>query len=140
MPNRADLSKLALTQEEKELRIQRLTEMEDRIYERSAGIIEAFLSFHEVAPDQVEPPKGWIDEYGIEGALQKLLVAKAGWLPPSQAPSTFKLATQVFTAITRGRGGNGRVVANQVNVKIALPPPTTREHPGQQVYEVKDLE
>lgn len=127
-------------EKQKEMRLARIEELENEIFERAAGVVNAFCAFTEVDPRQAEPPESWITEYGREGAAQRLMVAKAGWLPASVAPAGAKLAAQVMAGIARGRGYRVRVTQNNLNVKIALPAPTTPEHPGPVVYEVRDLE
>ena len=125
---------------QKDVRLARIEELENRIFERASGVVDAALSFHEVRPQQTEPPEGWIAEFGAEGAHARLEVAKAGWLPASLAPNGFKLAAQVMAGIARGRGYRVKVTQNNLNVKIALPAPTSSAHPGPVTYEVRDLE
>lgn len=141
MPTGEELATLVKDEKAKEERLERMAQMEDRIYQRANGVLEAALSFHEVAPDAQLPPADWVSEYGAEGARQRLEVAKAGWLPQSEAPNAFKLAAQVTAGISRGRAFRGqRVVQNQLNVKISLPAPTSREHPGLEQYPSKEIE
>lgn len=127
-------------EKQKAIRAARIEELENEIYDRATAVVNAAMSFTEVAPDQAEPPPSWIAEFGLEGARQRLIVAKAGWLPQSVAPNGFKLAAQVMAGIARGRGYRVRVTQNNLNVKIALPAPTNTAHPGQTTYEVRDLE
>lgn len=114
----------------KEQRLARIEELEDRVFDRAAGVLEAALSFHEVTPHQTEPPAQWVEEYGEEGARQRLEVAKASWLPQSLAPNGTKLASLVYTGIQRARGHKAAFHAKVVNVKIALPAPTSSAHPN----------
>jgi hypothetical protein len=113
----------------KEQRLARIEELEDRVCETAAGVIEAALSFYEVTPNQQEPPPEWIALYGEKGAHQRLAVAKSGWLPQNLAPSATKLASYIYTGITRARGHKTTLSARVVNVKIALPAPTSAAHP-----------
>ena len=136
---------LALTQElrdekRKEARLARIEELEDDTFERANGVVNAFMAFGEIDPDQSEPPEAWIEEYGLAAARQRLAVAKMGWAPASVAPAGAKLAAQVMAGIARGRGYRVRVTQNNLNVKLSLPAPTTAEHPGPITYEVRDLE
>lgn len=114
----------------KEARQQRIQELEDRVSDTAAGVLEATLAFHEVTPQQQEPPEEWIALYGEKGAYQRLAIAKAGWLPQSLAPNATKLASFVYTAIARARGHKATFSARVVNVKIALPAPTSAAHPN----------
>lgn len=113
----------------REERMARITELEDRVCDRAAGVIEAVLSFHEVSPRQTEPPADWVEQYGEDGAKQRLEVAKSGWLPNSEAPNATKLASYIYTGITRARGHKVNFNARTLNVKIALPAPTSSAHP-----------
>ncbi len=125
----------------REERLARIAAIEDRVYDRAAAVVEAFLSFHEVLPNQDEAPPDWIEKYGLEGARQRLHVAKAGWMPQSLAPAAAKLAVQVMAGIARGRSTRVKVNAQNINVKIALPAPTSAQHPmGPPAFEVRDIE
>lgn len=134
------LRKELADEKQKALRLARIEELEQEIFERACGIVNAALSFHEVAPNQTEPPEAWVAELGPEAAKQKLEIAKASWLPQSLAPNGFKLAAQVATGIARGRGYRAKITQNTLNVKISLPAPTTREHPGPITYETRKLD
>jgi len=124
----------------KEERLVRIIELEDRIFERASGVVEAALSFHEVTPFQEEPPADWIAQYGLEGAKQRLGVAKSGWMPQTMAPSAVKLAVQTMIGIARGRGYRVQVSQNTLNVKIELPAPTSAQHPMGEAYPVKEID
>jgi len=126
---------------QKEIRLARIEELENEIFERASGVVNAVLSFTEVTHDQDEPPAEWVAELGREAAVQKLRIAKLGYLPASIAPNAIKLALQAQVGIARGRAYRGaKLTQNNVNVRIALPAPTSAEHPGPTVYEVRDLE
>lgn len=128
-------------EEQKAIRLERMDQLEQRVYEYAGGIVEALLAFGEVTPDQQEPPAEWVKQYGREGAEQRLRMAKAGWMPQAIFPAGGKIALQAMTGIARGRAyRNAKLTQNNFNVKIALPAPTSREHPGPTVYEVRDLE
>jgi hypothetical protein len=135
------LAKELKDEKQKLVRQERMEELELRVYEHAGGVVEAFLSFADVHPQQTEPPPDWVERYGYDAACKRLAVAKGGWLPVSQAPAGAKTAAQLLTGITRGRAHrNQKLTQNNINVKIALPAPTSREHPGPTVYEVRDLE
>lgn len=124
----------------KEARIERIEAIEAEIFEHTSGIAQAYLDFHQVHPHQTEPPPEWVEQFGEVGAKQRLAVAKAGWLPQAAAPSAVTQAFRFLFASGKARRHNVRVQASNLNVTIALPPPTTREHPGPVEYEVRDLE
>jgi len=121
-------------------RMARIEELENRVFETAAGIVEALFAFHEVSPQQAEPPASWIAEFGEEAAMQRLAVAKAGWLPPSLSPTAVNHAVKMMTGISRSRAHKTSLTQNNLNVKLVLPAPTSREHPGPVVYETKDLD
>lgn len=127
-------------EKQKALRLARIEALEDEIFERAVGVVNAALSFAEISPTQTEPPEAWIAELGYEAAKQKLEIAKLGHLPQSLAPNGFKLAAQVATGIARGRGYRAKITQNNLNVKISLPPPTTVAHPGPITYETRELD
>lgn len=128
-------------EKQKLIRQERMEALEQRVYEHAGGVVEALLAFTEIDPQQADPPPDWVERYGEVAARQRLQVAKAAWLPAASFPAGGKLAVQVLTGITRGRQHrNQKLTQNNINVKIALPAPTSREHPGPVVYEVRDLE
>lgn len=124
----------------KEQRLARLEDLEDRVYEQSAAAVEEFLAFREIRHDQQEPPAQWVAEYGQEEAERRLNLAKAGWLPASISPVGVKVALAAMNGISRARAYKVKVTQNNLNVKIALPAPTTTAHPGPITYEVRDLD
>lgn len=127
--------------QQKEQRLARLEQMENEIFERASGVLNAALSFHEVDPRQAEPPEAWIAEYGLEGARQRLGIAKNAWLPPNLAANGTKLAAQFVIGSMRARGYRaGKTINNVLNAQIVLPAPTTRQTPGAHVYQTKVIE
>lgn len=124
----------------KEKRMARIEELENEVMEEATQVLLAFLAFHEVTPNQTEPPAEWIERFGRDAALKRLALAKTGWLPTSVAPAAVTIAAKAHTGISRGRKHNLRVTQNTLNVKIALPAPTSRDNPGPTVYEVRELE
>lgn len=131
-----------LSDRNKEKRIERIAEIEDKVFDISTQVVMAHLAFTEVDPDQEDPPPEWVAQFGEVAARRRMIVAKSGYLPASQMPSAVKLAAMVRTSISRAYSQQHRGVGalNQVNVKIALPAPTSAEHPGEKVYEIKDLD
>lgn len=126
---------------EKAARLARMVEIEDEVFQTAAGIVQANLDFYQVRPDQQEPPPEWIACYGEAAAKQRLEIAKAGWLPNSQAASAVGLAARVVTAISRTRRHMAMNAGpREVNAKIALPAPTAAGMPGAPVYPSKEVE
>lgn len=110
------------------------------MFETAAEVVEGVLRFKDVSFDQTEPPEEWVLEYGEAEAKKKLALARSGWLPASTAPAGFQVALRALTGIARSHGYKVKVTQNNLNVKIALPAPTTAEHPGPVTYEVRELE
>lgn len=126
---------------EKAARLARMMEIEDEVFQAAAGILKASLDFYQVTPDQTEPPPEWVEQFGLDAAKKRLAVAKAGWLPPSLAPASVKLATQVYAGSTRARRHQAlNAGPREVNAKIALPAPTSAGMPGAPAYPEKVVE
>lgn len=139
MQERVELSKALVDPTKREERLARIAEIEDRIYQRASGVLEAVLSFHEVSPNQQEPPEQWVEEYGLEGARQRLAVAKSGWLPPSHAPTAPKLALQFVAGVRRAQG-KVNIGKQEINVKLNLPAPTSAKYQVTEAYETREIE
>ena len=116
-------------EQKKQLRLARIEALQDRVYDHAAGVVEATLAFHEVTPDQQEPPPDWVEEYGETAAKQRLRIAKAGWMPASLAPAAVKLAAQVMAGIDRGRSHGTKNNIRELNVQIQLPAPVSGHEP-----------
>jgi hypothetical protein len=131
-----------VSERNKEKRLERIAEIEDKVFDISTQVVLAHLAFTEVDPLQEDPPPEWVEQFGEVAARRRMIVAKSGYLPASQMPSAVKLAAMVRTSISRAYSQQHRGVGalNQVNVKIALPAPTSVEHPGEEVYPVLELD
>lgn len=126
-----------------EARLARLQEIEDQLFEAAAGIMQAHMAVGEVDPDQQEPPPDWVEKYGLAAARRRLVIAKLGYAPHAQMPSAVKLSAAYMTGVMRGRQYAAKQLGPRVlNVKIALPAPTSAEHPqpGQAEYPSKEIE
>lgn len=143
----------------REERLQALAVLEDEIFERSASIVNHSLHFAQLDPREYVPGEkdepevleakwqkrqelalaAWPDLSERDRA-ERLLVVEASWRPMSSSPVGLRLAQQTMIGIARARGHKVSV-ANQMNVQIRLPAPTSKEHPehGEQ-YEVIDVE
>jgi hypothetical protein len=133
-----DLSS-GLTPEAKELRLARMREIEDECLQRAIGNCNAIQCFSEVSRDEENPPESWVQELGLEAAQKKLAIAKEGWKPQKEAPFGAIQAMQIMIGIAKARGQSVRVGTLELNARISLPAPTTSEHPGPVVYEVRDI-
>jgi hypothetical protein len=124
----------------RETRLARIEELENEVFEKAVGVLSDYLAFREVRHDQAEPPAAWVEEVGQEEAERRLNMAKAAWLPASLAPAGAALAARMVAGISRGRNYRVKLTQNNLNVKIALPAPTSSANPGPITYEVRDLE
>ncbi len=130
-----------LSDRAREERVERLTQLEDRVYLRATDILESAMGFEEIEEHAAEPPAHWVEQLGQEGAERKLRLAKRMWEPGNMAPAGVALAQKIHSGISKARGMNKvKLTQNNLNVKIELPAPTSREHPGPDVYEVKELD
>jgi hypothetical protein len=128
-------------EDRRKARLARMLDIEDEVFQTAAGILKANLDFHQVGPTQMEPPPEWIERYGREAALQRLAVARAGWMPQSLAPSAVKLASQVVVGIGRARRHQAAQLGpTEINVKLQLPAPTSADQPGAPEYPSKEIE
>lgn len=128
---------------ERERRNERLREIEDQIFYKSAALVEAHMDHFEVSPDQEEPPPAWVERYGADAARQRLKVAKTGWLPKRDCPSGVDLAGKFLIGSVRARAyRQANPVQQNLNVKINLPAPTSKDHPTLEAegYPIKELE
>ena len=129
-----------LAQQERQKRLELMTDLEDGIQERCLRVLDGYLAFEEVRPDSQEPPPEWVAKYGVEGAERRLALARVGWMPKQYTPGAFDAAQKFVTGTQKARSEK-RVGGTQLNVQmLVFPAPTTREHPGPVVYEVKELE
>lgn len=118
-----------------------IAEAEDRVHMTAVGILEATLDFHLVEPDQVIPPEDWVEQYGEKVAIQRLRVARAGWMPAGKAPIALRIAPAVVVGIAKARGQQAASRQPiEVNARIALPAPTSAEHPGPVEYPTKEID
>lgn len=122
-------------------RLERMEAVEDEIFQASSQIVAATLAGAEIDPSQPEPPASWVATYGPEGAKQRHKVAVHSWLPKSQAPMFMHMAQHITLGVARMRALRaGEISIRELNVKIALPAPTSAEHPGPVQYEVREIE
>jgi len=117
-----------------------MTELEDEVFVEASGIVSAALAFHEVSPEQRDPPPEWVQQLGEEAARRKLQLAKLMWMKRADMPGGVELASKLLVGIARGRGHRGKVTIRELNATINLPAPTSAGHPGGVVYPTKDIE
>lgn len=124
----------------KEERLAKIEQLENKVFEQAVEVVSGFLDFSTIRPDQEEPPPEWVAQYGQESAEMRLMLAKTAWAPKSLQPAGVDTAVRAMTAISRSKGHRVKLTQNNLNVKIALPAPTSASHPGPVTYEVRDLE
>lgn len=134
---------IRLEEREKELRLKRLQDLEDQIFYKAAAVVDAHASFFEVSALQQDPPPEWIEKYGTVGAAQRLEVARTGWGKKADCPSGVDLASKFLIGSMRARAyRSSKQVQQNLNVKINLPAPTSKDHPTleAEAYPVKEIE
>lgn len=124
----------------REERWEKMERVQDEVFASAAGIMQAFMAFAEIEPDQQEPPEEWIAEFGPKGAALRLKVAKLGWGRKDEMPGGVAVAEKVYTGINKARQKSQRATQAPLNVTISLPAPTSAEHPGGETYPVRELE
>ena len=102
----------------------------------NVAAIQSFSQFH---PSDENPPESWVQELGLEAARKKFDRAKKGWGSVKDAPFGAVQALHLVIGIAKARGQSVRVGTLELNARISLPAPTTAEHPGPVVYEVRDI-
>ena len=135
-----DLTKAYASDSARTLRMERMLAIEDEILEHSLGIVRGMLSAAEIRPSDENPPEEWVQRLGKEAAEQQLAVARECWLPASKMPGFVVHSTHLVVGIAKARGQKIHLRAGELNVKISLPAPTTAEHPGEVVYETREIE
>jgi hypothetical protein len=106
----------------------------ERVTELARGIVEAGLSFADISPADVAPPKKWVDALGVEEAERKFRLARAAWLPSREAPAGLGIATDILKMDAKVQAAKGAPpthlgIAIQVNVQ-------PREYP--EIIEAED--
>lgn len=83
--------------------MQRLDEIENKVFDASANLIIDALSYSEVDPNSEEPPVEWVVELGPKRAHQKWVIAKSAWLSSKEAPIALTIAQNVYRAISASK-------------------------------------
>lgn len=124
--------------------LQKIQDVEDSVLVSACHIVEAHLSFHEVSPYEENPPEEWVEQYGVKAAELRLKVAKTGHLPVKDLPSGVVTAQRVMLGMAKARGQAPAVLINQGGAlpvrTMALPSPATKQHPGPEQYESREVE
>lgn len=81
--------------------LQRIEAVQNRLMERSVGVLEDALSFSDIDPEDESPPKEWIEKLGHDRAWQKFRVAKGAWLNGKAAPAGIGVAKSVFVSVAK---------------------------------------
>lgn len=79
-------------------RREELKRIEQGILTSALEVVHHTLDFAAISPEDEHPPKAWVDELGLEGAMRKFRVAKEGWKSAKEAAVGIKVATQIASA------------------------------------------
>lgn len=114
---------------DKNAQLEKLQAMEDRILEKSASQVLDGLHYADIDPDTDTPPAAWVEELGMERAMDRLRAAKYNLLPSSEAPVGAKHAIMVHAAITKARAQekNPQTMLNIGKVYLTVAPPVFPE-------------
>jgi hypothetical protein len=80
-----------------------LQSIEDKLFDRSAEILEGALRFTEVNPTDTEPPAEWINEFGYTKAKRMLQSATTAWMSAKNAPVGIKVAESIARGVMKAR-------------------------------------
>lgn len=107
----------------------RLERIQDDLLERSLAVVDGSVSFADIEPGALEPPPEWIEQYGHEGAMRRLRVARASWMNAKEAPVGIKVAAQVAVGILRAKAQekSGPKTLNIAVVQMTAPLPQFEE-------------
>ncbi len=100
----------------------------ERVVELSQQIVEAGLSFADISPADVAPPKEWVDKLGAKEAQRKFRMAQAAWLPNREAPTGISIATDILKMDAKVKAAKSAPQAPTLNIAIQMNM-TPREYP-----------
>ena len=92
----------------------------ERVVELSQQIVEAGLSFADISPADVAPPKAWVDKLGAEQAERKFRMARAAWLPSREAPTGISIATDILKMDAKVKAAKKTTAPATLNVAIQV--------------------
>jgi len=117
-----------------------IEDAEDRMHERSLGIIEGLLGFVDLSREELisnEPPERWVLEHGVEEAERMFRLALLGNTPKNDAPVGVTVATKMAEAAIKARatreGG-----ARTLNVQTLHMPQVASLYPTREVVDVDE--
>jgi hypothetical protein len=67
-------------------------QVEEKLYVEATEILSDTFAAREVKPDTEVPPAEWLERMTPAQAEQKLLIARAGWLPMKESPAFVQTA------------------------------------------------
>lgn len=106
-----------------------LRAIESEMLEKSIQISMDCMRFAEVEPDSDEPPGSWVRELGYDKAMERLKLAKSGWMNKKEAPIGVQIAQVIAVGIIRSRATEkaGPRTLNVQMVQMSAPLPTFPE-------------
>lgn len=101
-----------------------LQKTQERVFNKSAQVLEASLAFIDIDPADELPPADWIVELGQKEALKKWRVARAAWMNAKEAPVGIKIAKECVVGISKALGADAQApkILNMQAVQINLGP------------------
>jgi hypothetical protein len=115
----------------KDVNIQTLQAVEDQVLADSISVVQHALNFADLGFDDTgnaEVPAEW-DDLPLREKEKRIRLAKAAWLPSSEAPYGLKLSFDAMIGIIKSRAAkeSGTRVLNIENATFPSPSPLVQE-------------
>lgn len=107
-----------------EVQLDKLRQIEDRLYEKASVTINNALRADEIDGGEVGPPMEWVQQLGAEEAMKAWRTAVDIRKPPASRPGHIDLARSLLVGISRSRETRAQTSAPplQVQVIVAVSP------------------
>lgn len=98
--------------------------LETELLEECIVVSRDTLRFREISEEQDMPPQEWVDEVGLDAAMERFRCAKSGWMSRKNAPIAVQLAVQLGVGIIKSRATEkmGSKTINAVVVQFPAAP------------------
>jgi hypothetical protein len=102
----------------REIQNGRLRVIEDEVFEKNLGVLEAVAEFSEVDPEKAgEVPEDLIESLGLKEATRVHRLRNYGLMSAKDAPVGIKIAAQIVTGIMRARSTE-KAVSQNLNINV----------------------
>lgn len=118
--------------------IERVREIEDRLFDRHSRVLEDVALFREIDPGQKEPPEEWVKEYGKREAERMFRLAQAAWLPKKAAPAGIDVSRAVVASMIKSK--SEKASGDTFNIGIFMPPPEVDRTVEDEPYPIVEVD